>query len=154
MWVLHATSCMYYGDMARNLDFEIKSLVFTSYYLQARDSPPGMTSPTVRTVSGSCSARGAHRVPSPSQVSNIVIRGTRQTDSASNYLTQARMVKGCMLWSSLFISPFSYCFLPLISIQDCLTLYKQTFLHDDIMFSFLCLHFLDVRYRGHEVYFI
>ena len=99
-----ATSCMYYGDMARNLDFEIKSSEFTNYCPQVRDSPPAMTSPTVRTVSGSCSARGAHRVPSPSQVSNICdLRNT----TVLNYLTHGRMFTGCMLLSSLFISPFS-----------------------------------------------
>ena len=50
---------------------------YTSHYSQVRDSPPAMTSPTALTVSANFSARGAHRAPSPSQVSNIcVLRNT------------------------------------------------------------------------------
>ena len=96
-----------------------------------------MTSPTARTASESCSARGAPRVPSQSQVSKLwSAEHDNQTQLQSIRYTFARSHDACICRHCLF----SFKFPP-----------KTAWAHYVYVSIFA---FLDVRYRRHEVHFI
>ena len=128
---------MYYieGNMTRNLDIPLSG--FTNKFYQVRDSRPAMTSPTAPTASESCSARGAPRVPSQSQVSKLwCAEHDNQTQLQSIRYTFVRSHDACICRHCLFSFKFSH--------KDCMSK----------LFLFSIFAFLDVRYRRHEVHFI
>ena len=126
--IWHATWIFHYQDISfissKNLFFVFFCIVygegqicfvryssasgFTNNFYQVRDSPPAMTSPTARTASESCSARGAPRVPSPSQVSKLWSAGhDKQTQLQSIRYTFARSHDACICRHCLFSFKFS-----------------------------------------------